>query len=66
MTARLRFMSHDAVLGDVGETWFSRDGHVFQLSVSAPDREIKNFWIREIAGDLTFPDEGPEGTSTER
>jgi len=49
----------------VGETWFSRDGHVFQLSVSAPDREMQDFWIREIANKLTFPDAGPEGTSTE-
>src|SRR5262249_32649220 len=38
-TAAVRFVSHDAVLGDVGETWFRKDGHVFQLAVSAPDRE---------------------------
>ena len=36
----VRFVSHDGVLGDVGETWFRKDGHVFQLSVSAPDRAL--------------------------
>ncbi len=64
-TAAVRFVSHDTVLGDVGETWFRRDGHVFQLSVSAPDRDMQDFWIREITAHLTFPDDGQERTSTE-
>jgi hypothetical protein len=59
------FVSQDAVLGDVGETWFRKDGHVFQLSVSAPDRELQDAWVREIANNLTLPDQGEEGTSKE-
>ena len=42
------------LLGDVGETWFRRDGHLFQLSVSAPDRELQDAWVRDIAATLTF------------
>jgi len=54
-TPAVRFTSHDAVLGDLGETWFRKDGHVFQLSVSAPDRAFQDAWLREIAEKLTFP-----------
>jgi hypothetical protein len=53
-TPAVRFVSHDPVLGDVGEAWFRRDGHVFQLSVSAPDRELQDAWVREIVANLTF------------
>jgi len=54
-TPAVRFVSHDPQLGDVGETWFCKDGHVFQLSVSAPDRELQDAWVRDIAAHLTFP-----------
>ena len=54
----------DAVLGDVGETWFRKDGHVFQLAVSAPDRALQHAWMNEINDHLTAPVDGPEGTST--
>jgi hypothetical protein len=64
-TAAVRFVSHDTVLGDVGETWFRRDGHVFQLAVSAPDRELEHAWMNEIANNLAFPDQDQEGTSKE-
>jgi hypothetical protein len=60
-TPAVRFVSHDPQLGDVGETWFRRDGHVFQLSVSAPDRDLQDAWICELATTLTFPDDGPDG-----
>jgi hypothetical protein len=53
-TPAVRFTSRDPVLGAVGETWFRRDGHLFQLSVSAPDRELQDLWLREIAANLTF------------
>ncbi len=62
-TAAVRFVSHDAVLEDVGETWFRKDGRVYQLAVSAPDRELQHAWMNEINDYLTVPDEGPEGTS---
>jgi hypothetical protein len=55
-TPAVRFVSHDAVLGDVGETWFRRDGHVYQLSVSAPERDLQDAWVRDLAEHLTFPD----------
>jgi hypothetical protein len=64
-TAAVRFVSQDAVLGDGGETWFRKDGHVFQLAVSAPDRELQHAWMNEIANNLAFPEQGQEGTSTE-
>ncbi len=64
-TAAVRFVSHDTVLGDVGETWFRHGGYVFQLAVSAPDRELQDAWVREIANNLTFSDQGQEGTSKE-
>jgi hypothetical protein len=60
-TAAVRFVSHDSVLGDVAETWFGRNGHIFQLSVSAPDRELQDAWVRALAANLTFPDAGPDG-----
>ena len=63
-TPAVRFVSHDSVLGDIGEMWFRRNGHVFQLSVSAPDRELQDLWVREIAADLTFPDDGPTSAAT--
>jgi hypothetical protein len=43
----------NVLLGDVGETWLRRDGHIFQLSVIAPDRELQDAWLREIAANLT-------------
>jgi len=55
-TPAVRFVSHDTVLGNVGETWVRKDKHVFQLSVSAPDRELQDTWVREIASTLTFSD----------
>jgi hypothetical protein len=51
----VRFVSHDPLLGDVGETWFRTDGHLFQLSVSAPDHELQDAWIRDLAATLAFP-----------
>jgi len=56
-------VSHDPVLGDVAETWFRRNGHIFQLSVSAPDRVLQGEGARDIAANLTFPDDGPGGAS---
>jgi hypothetical protein len=56
-TAAVRFVSHDPALGDVGETWFRRAGYLFQLSVVAPDRELQDAWLREIAANLTFADD---------
>jgi len=58
-TPAVRFVSHDPQLGDIGETWFRKDGHVYQLSVSAPDRELQDAWLRDIAATLTFSDPGP-------
>jgi len=65
-TAAVRFVSHDPVLGDVAETWFGRNGHVFQLSVSAPDRELQDAWVRDLAANLTFPDDGAADASTQQ
>ena len=65
-TSAVRFVSHDAVLGDVGETWFRKDGHIFQLSVSAPDRQLQDAWVRNIAATLTFPDDGTANASTQQ
>jgi len=65
-TAAVRFVSHDPQLGDVGETWFCKDGHVFQLSVSAPDRELQDAWVRDLAAHLTFPNDGPDGLTSPR
>ena len=48
-TPAVRFVSHDPLLGDVGETWFRKDGHLFQLSVSAPDRDLQDAWVRDLA-----------------
>ena len=56
-TAAVRFVSHAPALGDVGETWFRRAGYLFQLSVVAPDRELQDAWLREIAANLTFADD---------
>ena len=56
-TPAVRFTSRDPVLGDVGETWFRREGYLFQLSVSAPDRELQDLWLREITARLTFADD---------
>jgi hypothetical protein len=53
-TPAVRFVSRDLELGDVGETWFRRDGHIYQLSVTAPDRELQDAWLRELASTLTF------------
>jgi len=53
----VRFTSRDPVLGDIGETWFRREGSLFQLSVSAPDRELQDLWLREITARLTFADD---------
>jgi protein gp37 len=64
-TAAVRFVSHDPLLGDVAETWFRRNGHDFQLSVSAPDRELQDAWVRDIAANLTFPDDGAADASTQ-
>jgi hypothetical protein len=55
-TPAVRFTIRDPVLGAVGETWFRRGGHLVQLSVSAPDRELQDLWLREIASNLTFAD----------
>jgi hypothetical protein len=65
-TAAVRFVSQDPLLGDVGETWFWRDGQVYQLSVSAPDRDLQDQWIRQIAATLTFPDDGTANASTQQ
>jgi hypothetical protein len=56
-TAAVRFVTHDSVLGEVGEAWFRTDGHLFQPSVTAPDRELQDAWLREIASNLTFADD---------
>lgn len=56
-TAAVRFVSRDPVLGAVGETWFQRNGSLFQLSVLAPDRELQDAWLREMASTLTFADD---------
>ncbi len=48
-----------------GETWFRHGGHFFQLAVSAPDRELQDAWMNQIANNLAFPDQDQEGTSTE-
>jgi hypothetical protein len=42
--------------GDVGETWFTRNGHVFQLSVVAPDRELQDAWLRDLTAHLSTGD----------
>jgi hypothetical protein len=60
-TAAVRFVSHDPGLGEIGETWFRKEGHVYQLSVVAPDRELQDAWLREIAANLTFPSDNPDG-----
>jgi hypothetical protein len=60
-TPAVRFVSHDPVLGDVGETWFRRDGYIYQISVSAPGRELQDAWLREIALNLTFAPPPPVG-----
>ena len=62
-TPAVRFVSHDPVLGDVGETWFSKDGHLFQLSVTAPGRELQDAWLRDIAANLIFSDAHPDAAS---
>jgi hypothetical protein len=59
-------VSHDPLLGDVGETWFRRDGHLFQLSAVAPDRELQDAWVRDIAATLTFPEAGVPGDSVQQ
>jgi hypothetical protein len=56
-TPAVRFVSHDPALGDVGETWFRKDGYLFQLSVVAPDRELQDAWVREITMSLMFADD---------
>jgi hypothetical protein len=53
-TAAVRFVTHDPELGDVGETWLRREGYLFQLSVIAPDRELRDAWVRELPNTLTF------------
>jgi hypothetical protein len=55
-TAAVRFVTHDPVLGDLGETWFVRNGYLYELSVSAPARDLQDAWLREIAANLTFAD----------
>jgi hypothetical protein len=65
-TASVRFVSHDPLLGDVGETWFRRDGHLFQLSAVAPDRALQDAWIRAIATNFTFSDDGTANASTQQ
>jgi hypothetical protein len=65
-TSAVRFVTHDPLLGDVAETWFRKDGHLCQLSVSAPDRALQDQWMREITTDLTFPDDGPDDASTQQ
>jgi hypothetical protein len=56
-TAAVRFVSHEAVLGDVGETWFRKDGHLVELSVSEPDHELQDARLRELASTFTFADD---------
>ena len=65
-TAAVRFVSHAPLLGDVGETWFRTDGHLFQLSVSAPDHELQDAWIRDLAATLTFPPAGAAAASLQQ
>jgi hypothetical protein len=43
-----------------------KDRHVFQLSVSAPDRELQDAWLREIAEHLTFADDGAADASLQQ
>ena len=64
-TAAVRFVTQDPVLGGVGETWFRRDGHIFQLSVVAPDRELRDAWLRELAANLTFLNDSPDGEAAQ-
>ena len=54
-TPAIRFLSYDPLLGALSEIWYRMDGHVFQLSVSAPDRELQDAWVRDLAAHLTFP-----------
>lgn len=39
-TPAVRFVSHDPVLGDIGETWFRKNGYLVEVSVTTPDREL--------------------------
>ena len=55
-TPAVRFVSHDPVLGDVGEVWFTRNGSLYELSVVAPGRELQDAWLRDLAAHLTFLD----------
>jgi hypothetical protein len=64
-TPAVRFVSHDTQLGGVGETWFRRDGHLYQLAVSAPDRDLQDAWVRDLATTLAFPDDGPDSASSQ-
>ena len=65
-TPAVRFVSRDPVLGDVGETWFRKDGHLYQVSVSVPSRDLQDAWVRDIAATLTFPDDGTAYDSTQQ
>ena len=56
-TPAVRFTTEDPLLGAVGETRSRRDGYLFQLSVSAPDRELQDLWLHEITAKLTFADD---------
>lgn len=56
-TPAVRFISRNPVLGDVSETWFQRNGQVFQLSVVAPDRELQDAWLRNLTAHL-YPEDG--------
>jgi hypothetical protein len=57
-TPAVRSTRHDPRLGEVGETWFRRNGYVYQLSVSAPNRAFQDAWLREITEKLRFEDDG--------
>jgi hypothetical protein len=56
----------ELALGDIGETWFGRDGHISQLSVSAPDHIFHDEWVHDIAANLIFPDDGAADASTQQ
>jgi hypothetical protein len=62
LSAGLGYTTYGCI-GDVDETWFRKDGYMYQLSVLTPDRELQDAWMRELAAQLTFSDAGPATAS---
>lgn len=42
--------------GEIGEIWFSHQGNLYQIALSAPDKEYVNAWLRSFPLDLEFSD----------